>query len=119
MGTYTPTFKTFGGQKYDLANTAFRKLPAQIQYQNLISTKLLCQSVVKHRSKKNGAFTKSFVEQTAKKLHDAWRGRQFYFAAKHAAEKAATTATTAAAATTGDAKIASEAEHTQMPYKKL
>merc|ERR1719261_1382693 len=64
----------YNGREYDIANLTFRKLPPKLQYENLISTKILCDSVVKHRNS-SGDFGHSFIEDTAKKLHEAWRGR--------------------------------------------
>merc|ERR1712054_664249 len=61
--------------EYDIANLTFRKLPPKLQYENLISTKILCDAVVKHRQKGKGEFNHSFTENTAQKLHEAWRGR--------------------------------------------
>ena len=71
-----------------------------MQYENLISTKILCDSVVKHRNQKKGEFTHSFMEETARKLHEAWRNRNVLKA------KAA-----------GDAE--KKKDDSQIPYKKL
>lgn len=79
-GTYKPRFEVFDGKTHDIANLAFRKLPQSLQYQNLLSTRLLCGTVIKHRQKKNGHFTSKFIDETARKIHDQWRSKQFYFA---------------------------------------
>jgi len=81
-GTYTPRVKVYNGREYDIANLTFRKLPPKMQYENLISTKILCDSVVKHRNQKKAEFTHSFTEETARKLHEAWRGRNLRKAKK-------------------------------------
>ena len=99
-GTYTPRIKVYNGREYDIANLTFRKLPPKMQYENLISTKILCDSVVKHRNQKKGEFTHSFMEETARKLHEAWRNRNVLKA------KAA-----------GDAE--KKKDDSQIPYKKL
>merc|ERR1712100_374799 len=100
-GTYTPRIKVYNGREYDIANLTFRKLPPKMQYENLISTEILCDSVVKHRNQKKGEFTHSFIEETARKLHEAWRGRNLQKAKAAGAE---------------GKKVDDES---QIPYKKL
>merc|ERR1712224_902995 len=108
-GTYLPRVKTYNGREYDIANLTFRKLPPKMQYENLISTKILCDSVVKHRNQKKGDFTHSFMEETARKLHEAWRGRNLQKA------KAAAEAKPEAGTDTSSKKV----DESQIPYKKL
>ena len=107
-GTYTPRIKIYNGREYDIANLTFRKLPPKMQYENLISTKILCDSVVKHRNHKKGEFTHSFTEETARKLHEAWRGRNLK-KAKDSAE----------VAPSPDENAPNKEQDTHIPYKKL
>lgn len=101
-GTYTPRIKEYNGREYDIANLNFRELPPKMQYENLISTKILCSSVIKYRkSQKKGEFTVSFREDTARKLHEAWRGRNEHGAGNEPAEPK------------------SKVDESHIPYKKL
>ena len=46
-GTFEPRVKTVNGRQFDIANMTFRQLPAKLQYENLVSTKILCSAVVR------------------------------------------------------------------------
>eukprot|EP00750_Incisomonas_marina_P001381 INCI11152.1.p2 GENE.INCI11152.1~~INCI11152.1.p2 ORF type:complete len:184 (+),score=31.18 INCI11152.1:197-748(+) len=73
-GTFEPRIKTVNGRQFDIANMNFRQLPAKLQYENLISTKILCSAVVK-QFQRNLPCTNEFIDQTATSLHEAYQSR--------------------------------------------
>mmetsp|Transcript_46716 Transcript_46716/g.69081 ORF Transcript_46716/g.69081 Transcript_46716/m.69081 type:complete len:184 (-) Transcript_46716:38-589(-) len=73
-GTFEPRIKVVNGRKFDIANMSFRELPAKLQYENLVSTKIVCSAVVE-QMENNTRCSKEFVEETAETLHVQYQSR--------------------------------------------
>lgn len=73
-GTFEPRIKVVNGREFDIANMTFRQLPAKLQYENLISTKILCIAVVQQHERRQ-EFHENFITKTATTLHKAYQSR--------------------------------------------